>query len=327
MSVSKDISTEAPSNYKRTGLRISTMTATNNGLSFDLPKLFRLVPQILIPLWWPGEGILKFEHRAEVVGESHRDALTHRKITNKSFFNQSTLVVRRWVSDERGWKEVNIKLFGNGSVQMTGIHSEEFAEETLRWLIKECEKLSESPFNTPPTVNKMNVQMINSDFSLGVQLHSEIIHAILRDRYGLFSIFEKTLYQGVDTKYYYNTKKNPTASPGVCGCPTMCSGQGNADGEGQCKRITISIFQTGNIIITGARNMDQINEAYEFINKVFDKHEKEIVLVVPTVAAAPSEAKPDTKTTAETKKTTTATKRKPRESKNEKKNDIIIPSA
>jgi TATA-box binding protein (TBP) (component of TFIID and TFIIIB) len=308
------------SNYKRTGLRISTMTATNNGLSFDLPKLFRLVPQILIPLWWPGEGILKFEHRAEVVGESHRDALTHRKITNKSFFNQSTLVVRRWVSDERGWKEVNIKLFGNGSVQMTGIHSEEFAEETLRWLIKECEKLSESPFNSPPTVNKMNVQMINSDFSLGVQLHSEIIHAILRDYYGLFSIFEKTLYQGVDTKYYYNTKKNPTASPGVCGCPTMCSGQGNADGEGQCKRITISIFQTGNIIITGARNMDQINEAYDFINKVFDKHEKEIVLVVPPTPVVATKTETTTVTPA-TKKP--AVKRKPRESK---KNSIIIPT-
>jgi len=271
--------------YKRTALRISTMTATNNGLSFDLPKFFRLVPQILVPLWWPGEGILKFEHRAEVVGESHRDALTHRKITNKSFFNQSTLVVRRWVSDARGWKEVNIKLFGNGSVQMTGIHSEEFAAETLQWLIDQCAKLTETPFNVPPKVNKMNVQMINSDFSLNVPLHSEIIHAILRDRYGLFSIFEKTLYQGVDTKYYYNKKRDPKASPGVCDCETLCSGQGNGDGPGQCKRITISIFQTGNIIITGARNMDQINEGYEFINKVFDKHEKEIVLIKPPVEA------------------------------------------
>ncbi len=274
--------------FKRTPLRISTMTATNNGLSFDLPKLFRLVPQILIPLWWPGEGILKFEHRAEVVGESHRDALTHRKITNKSFFNQSTLVVRRWVNSQRGWKEVNIKLFGNGSVQMTGIHSEEFASETLHWLIKECNRLSETPFNVTPVVNKMNVQMINSDFSLGVSLHSEAIHAILRDRYGLFSMFEKTLYQGVDTKYYYNIKRNPkSTAPGTCGCSKLCSGQGNGDGEEQCKRITISIFQTGNIIITGARNMDQINEAYEFINTVFDKHEADIVLLPAPPMATP----------------------------------------
>ncbi len=293
--------------YKRTSLRISTMTATNNGLSFDLPKLFRLVPQILIPLWWPGEGILKFEHRAEVVGESHRDALTHRKITNKSFFNQSTLVVRRWVNDQRGWKEVNIKLFGNGSVQMTGIHSEEFASETLEWLIRECARLSESPFTVPPKVNKMNVQMINSDFSIGTPLHSEIIHAILRDRYMLFSIFEKTLYQGVDTKYYYNIKRAPTTLPGTCGCTTLCNGQGNGDGDGQCKRITISIFQTGNIIITGARNMEQINEAYDFINVVFDRHENEIVLrpvvapeTAPAVTQQPAKRKTKSQTQAKT---------------------------
>ncbi len=275
------------STLKRTGLRVSTMTATNNGLAFDLAKLFRLVPQILIPLWWPGEGIVKFEHRADVIGESHRDALTNRKITNKSFFNQSTLVVRRRVGIAGGdgmpptFKEVNIKLFGNGSVQMTGINSEQFAADTLAWLIAECAKLSETPFTKPPVVNKMNIQMINSDFSIGVPIQSEAIHEILRDRYGLFSIFEKTLYQGVDTKYFYNTARDPSAAPGICDCPTLCSGQGNGHGPGECKRITISIFQTGNIIITGARNMEQIMEAYHFINRIFDAHEAEFVLPPP----------------------------------------------
>ncbi len=262
------------------------MTATNNGLSFDLPKLFNLMKEILIPLWWPGEGIVKFEYRAEVLGESHRDALTNRKITGKCFFNQGTIVIRRAVAG--GFKEVNIKLFGNGSVQMTGINSEEFAISTLELLVSECGKLSETPFTKPPVINKMNIQMINSDFSLGVPLQSEVIHQILRDRYGLFSIFEKTLYQGVDTKYYYNTARPEEATPGVCACESLCTGQGKGDGPGQCKRITISIFQTGNIIITGARHMDQINEAYEFINRVFDAHEAEIILAAP--ARAPVEA-------------------------------------
>ena len=38
-----------------------------------------------------------------------------------------------------------------------------------------------------------------------------------------------------------------------------------------CKKITISIFQSGNIIITGARSLEQINDAYSFINKVLKK--------------------------------------------------------
>jgi TATA-box binding protein (TBP) (component of TFIID and TFIIIB) len=267
------------------------MTATNNGLAFDRNKFFGLVKHILIPLWWPGEGIVKFEHGPEVLGESHRDALTNRKITNKAFFNQSTLVVRRlcrW-QGPNAFKEVNIKLFGNGSVQMTGINSEEFARETLEWLIAECAKLPESPFIKPPQVNKMNIQMINSDFSLGTQLHNEVIHQILRDNYNLFSTFEKTLYQGVDTKYYYNTARPAASAPGICHCEQLCNGQGLGNAPGQCKRITISIFQTGNIIITGARHMDQIHEAYNFINRVFDMHEKEIVLPAPVQPAAPVE--------------------------------------
>jgi hypothetical protein len=172
---------------------------------------------------------------------------------------------------------------------MTGINSEDFARETLEWLIAECTKLTESPFTKPPQVNKMNIQMINSDFSLGTHLQNEIIHQILRDNYNLFSTFEKTLYQGVDTKYYYNTARPADAAPGICHCEKLCTGQGLGNAPGECKRITISIFQTGNIIITGARHMDQINEAYDFINRVFDAHEKEIVLPAAPPAPEPEQ--------------------------------------
>jgi TATA-box binding protein (TBP) (component of TFIID and TFIIIB) len=55
------------------------------------------------------------------------------------------------------------------------------------------------------------------------------------------------------------------------------------DGEGQCKRITISPFSSGKIIITGAREMDQINEAYEFFNEILKTHQNEI-LFTPTAS-------------------------------------------
>ena len=60
-----------------------------------------------------------------------------------------------------------------------------------------------------------------------------------------------------------------------------CTGQGLGDGDGQCKRITISPFSSGKIIITGAREMDLINEAYEFFNEILKTHQYEI-LFVPT---------------------------------------------
>ncbi len=293
--------------YKFTPLRISTMVATAQfNTTLNLTQLFEDIKAVLIPLWWPGEGILKFEHRDQVVGQSHRDALTKRKISSKCFFNQSTLVVRRKHPTAPGWKEVNLKLFANGSVQMTGIASEEFGVETLNWLIAEVEKLERSPWGGKPSVVNFNKQLINSDFSVGCHLRRDKLHEIITRQYSIFSILESTIYQGVNTKYYYNETGDKT-KPGQCSCKEFCQGQGQGNGEGQCKRITISFFQTGNIIITGARHMKQINEAYDFVKQFLVRHAAEIIR---PVAAAPAAAAPAAEATA--KATTTTKTIKPR---------------
>lgn len=260
--------------------------------TLNLNQLFEDIHHILIPLWWPGEGILKFEHRDQVIGLSHRDALTKRKISSKCFFNQSTLVVRQPHPNVVGWKEVNLKLFANGSVQMTGISSEEFAMQTLEWLLLEVAKLPRSPWGGTPSIVRFNKQLINSDFSVGVPLRRDKLHEIITRRYGIFSILESTIYQGVNTKYYYNETADKT-KPGQCTCKEFCQGQGDGSGEGQCKRITISFFQTGNIIITGARHMKQINEAYDFVAKFMDDHAAEIIRPIPPASSgAPVKAVP-----------------------------------
>ena len=59
---------------------------------------------------------------------------------------------------------------------------------------------------------------------------------------------------------------------GKCYCTKLCNGKGDGDGNGNCKKITISTFQSGSVIITGARSMEQINDAYKFINRVFEEN-------------------------------------------------------
>lgn len=267
--------------YTKTALRVSTMVITAHwGALIQLDKLFELLKQHIIPLWYPGVGILKFEHKNKVLGSSYKDIFTNRKITSKSFFNQSTIVIRRRTEKEDSWKEVNVKLFANGGIQMTGITSESFAQKTIEWLLELLQTLPESPFITTPSIQRFSVQLINTDYALNKFINQDALHKILINEYNLFSMLEKTIYQGVNTKFFFNTSNS---GKGICQCEQFCKGQGTGHGEGECKRITMSIFRTGRIIITGARKLYQIEAAYDFLNQVFDKHHA-AVLYAPNTA-------------------------------------------
>jgi len=264
-------------------LRISTMVTTCHvGSGILLNRLFDNFKLWAIPFGYPGEGFLKMEYEKKVIGYSTRDVLTKRKVTEKTFFNQATLVIRKTFPG-RGWKEVNIKMFANGGIQMTGVPTAEFSQEAIQFVMDQVVEKDPDVFCAVGTTNRMRpslqkfrIQLINSDYSINRQIYQDKLHKVLSNVYNLFSSHESTIYQGVNTKYYYNKKGNPLR-PGICECKAQCSGQGLGDGEGQCKKITISPFSSGKIIITGAREMDQINEAYKFFNEILKSHQRDIL--------------------------------------------------
>ena len=273
---------------KPTALRISTKVITaNTGTIINAKLLFENIAQILVPLWWPGEGILKMEHEKNVIGHSSRDVFSKRGVSDKTFFNQSTIVLRKAINPTMTqFKEVNIKLFGNGGIQMTGIPAEDFARETLMWLIEQLKSVKPNVFTATPELQKFKVQLINSDYQVAYPINRNALHNILSQKYKLFSTFESTIYQGVNTKYYYNEKHPDKNTPGICLCERRCKGQGSGDGPGECKRITMSVFQTGKIIVTGGRYLYQLEEAYNFLNKVLQTHAHEILRIPAPTATA-----------------------------------------
>jgi len=273
------------SDVKFTPLRISTNVATGNiGSLLYLDKMFEQLSSILIPFGYPAEGILKMEHKDRVVGASSRDLLTKKKTAKKTFFNQSTIVVRKERMDIPGdFKEVNIKLFANGGIQMTGITGIEFARVTLEWLLPQLNALPIKVSVDPIHIKTLKIQLINSDYHVNASIHRDNLHQIISQRYSLFSSLEKLIHQGVNIKYYYNTSRL-VGPPGICMCEKPCQGQGEGDAPGACKKITILAFQTGDIIVTGARKKEQLDEAYEFMNVIFKRHSNEVLRPFPPIA-------------------------------------------
>ena len=266
-----------------TPLRISTLVTTGHlGTTVNLSTLFKQIPTLMIPIGYPDEGFLKMEHERNVVGYSARDLLTKRRVSDKTFFNQSTIVIRKKRDDEdETFKEVNVKLFANGGFQMTGVTSEEFSRDVIQWMIERFNAFPERISAAPLALTKFAVQLLNSDYKINALVKRAELHKILCEQYHLSSTLETTIYQGVNTKYYYN--EIAPGEKGICHCPKFCTGQGDGTAIGNCKRITIAIFQTGSIIITGARTKRQLDEAYEYINTVLKKHSKETTKPRPAV--------------------------------------------
>jgi TATA-box binding protein (TBP) (component of TFIID and TFIIIB) len=270
-------------------VRISTMVTTAHvGCMINLDKLWAQV--LILPYWDLNDGILEMDYQGTLKGTSWKRILQKEQKPKKTFFfNQATLVIRREVAP-MNWKEINIKLFRNGGVQMTGVRSEEMSWGALRWLTNHIQTQCPDPvFESEVNLHKMQTQLVNTDFSIGAKIRRDVLYKILSDKYHLTVSYEPSIYQGVKTKYFYNAMRPATCPPGLCPCEKLCKGTGDGASLGNCKKITISPFQTGQIIITGARTMEQINEAYNFMTALFTTHADDILrktYICPTTAEA-----------------------------------------
>ena len=138
------------------------------------------------------------------------------------------------------------------------------------------------------------IRLINSDFRMGLEIKRDKLNKVMQQSYDVRSSFEPCIYPGVKIQFFWNADKAENLD-GKCLCPTgtRCNGKGCGQGVGNCKKITIAVFQSGCIIITGALTTEQIDDAYTFICGVVEKHRSEIeklrtAAVVPSGTTLPS---------------------------------------
>tara|TARA_B100000470_G_C19585840_1_gene299912 strand:- start:412 stop:603 length:192 start_codon:yes stop_codon:yes gene_type:complete len=58
----------------------------------------------------------------------------------------------------------------------------------------------------------------------------------------------------------------------------MCNGKGDGNGDGDCKKVTIAVFKSGKIIITGGQNKGQLETSYRFIKNFIDERKGDFIL-------------------------------------------------
>ena len=180
----------------------------------------------------------------------------------------------------------NVKIFKNGNIQLTGINKlESDVENISNYIINEIkkayiinkkinlnyEKEGQEEFFNKLKFDNFKIRMINTDFKTYTNpectdrfyiRRKELHNILINNKYNNKSSFQPGIYQGVKLEYYYN----PYNDNGICQCKVHnFSKKYNIS---DCKKVTVAIFESGSILITGGVNFDQVNKAYNHITNI-----------------------------------------------------------
>ena len=179
---------------------------------------------------------------------------------------------------------LNIKIFKNGKIQMTGVKSEENgrnAIDSIIGLIKEYQSKSSTQIveNLDDLISsQFSIHLINSDFKVDIEIRRDLLATIIMDQYACTCSYEPCIYPGIKLQYFLNRKDTdlPLKEQGKCRCVPVCNGKGDGFTTDNCKKITISIFQSGCILITGVTLLKHIDIGYSYIIDIIQNHKLSI---------------------------------------------------
>lgn len=239
---------------------ISTMTLTCSiGTTFNVMNIAKYIDlsyNFIETVKYGAGGIINRTLDAKKISTWNKK----NKKTKKNFYNQVSLLVKI-----KNFIKINVKLFINGSIQMTGCKSIKGALWVLHQLFEKLKTskyiLNETRTQIVPCsfvgdatkleieqLKSFKIAMINSGFNIGFKINREQLFNILTTE-GYNCVYDPTKHACVNIKYNVNTDKV----------------------------ISIFVFDSGSIIITGANTGQHIISGYNFINVYLITNYKKIV--------------------------------------------------
>jgi TATA-box binding protein (TBP) (component of TFIID and TFIIIB) len=174
----------------------------------------------------------------------------------KAFSNQITLIIKI-----NAIKYLNVKLFINGSLQITGGEKIEdynylfdrlFSKLRIEKAIIVNDEVVNKPFVediSKLTVNGFKINMINSGCKNEFMINRDNLYTVLLTKEKLSVTYEPMTHAGVSIPYLVNN----------------------------VKKASIFVFESGRLIITGVKTVQDINGAYEYIDILLNKWKKDIM--------------------------------------------------
>jgi hypothetical protein len=237
------------------------------------------------------DGRIKFkDHRKINIGLSKKDILNCRSKKKRAFFNCFVLIIR--VEDEnsppdaRIFKEMHIKVFNTGKLEIPGIQHDDSLQNVIDILIRTLKIVVGEHIDCKK--NNCETVLINSNFNCGFYIDRDKLYNILKYKYRINSNYDSCSYPGIQCKFFYYTGRKHISDDDGNGNDDNGNGndktiQSNKDKDkhhiqnGQQPAANLSdyieisfmIFRTGSVLIVGKCEDYVLHDIYDFIKELF----------------------------------------------------------
>lgn len=198
--------------------------------------------------------------KKDLIGGSHKK--------KRAFFNCFVVILRincgiaplyeRAEEDDILYKEMHVKVFNTGKLEIPGIQEDSTLIQVLQLLVSVlrpllCEGLDYLR-------NRCETALINSNFNCGFYIDRDKLFQLLKYKYRMNCNYDSCSYPGIQSKFYYIPDKPQNDQ----------NGQQPVSMSMPYYEVSFMIFRTGSILIVGKCNEDILHTIYRFICMILE---------------------------------------------------------
>lgn len=217
-----------------------------------------IITQIINP-----EGRIKFKDVRKIsIGLSKKDIISYRGKQKGAFYNCFVVILR--VKFNKVYREIHVKVFNTGKLEIPGIQTEDLLYKVLHLLIKILNDNTETSEQFNYIENKCNTVLINSNFRCGYYLNRDKLYNILKTKYRINCSYDSCSYPGIQCEFYYNPEIEIQTGQQVSEKITD-KVTSKKDNDTDIIKVSFMIFRTGSALIVGKCTEDILNIIYRFL--------------------------------------------------------------
>ena len=228
----------------------------HTALAKDQERGGRHVDEYVITRIVNPEGRIKFKDVRKIsIGLCKKDITSYRCKKKSAFYNCFVVIMR--LLHEGAYKEIHVKVFNTGKLEIPGIQTPEVLQHVLTLLTNMLRPLVDTE---PPLTylrGKSETVLINSNFHCGFFINREKLFDLLKYKYNINSAYDPCSYPGIQSEFFFDPDME-----------VQTGQQPSAESKKNVTKVSFMIFRTGSVLIVGKCTEQILDKIYEFLKEL-----------------------------------------------------------